>query len=235
MKLGQIIKSSLLTLAVAASVASAANYELVSQGATATATTTESYDLSTSNLFDGNTGTRWASEFLANQEVVIDLGSRKYIDKISLNWEAAFATQFKIQVSNDAINWDANRRTKYVTGTQAGIQEIVGDFSKHRYIKLLLEERALPAYGFSLYEVEVFTDNDLHHKAKSVDLFQFSDWGGLPKPECGYDNVGSISAQTNGHYFQTTTIYACVKGFDGQTGNHVYGWVPMASGDQLFE
>ncbi|MGL1934434.1 MAG: hypothetical protein OCD01_05420 [Fibrobacterales bacterium] len=57
----------------------------------------------------------------------------------------------------------------------------------------------------------------------------------MPKPECGYDNVGSISAQTNGHYFQTTTIYACVKGFDNSTGNHAYGWVPMASGQQLFE
>ncbi|MGL1934410.1 MAG: discoidin domain-containing protein [Fibrobacterales bacterium] len=233
MKLGHIIKASLLTLAVTASFATAADYELVSQGATVTASTTESWEYPASNLVDGNTGTRWASEFLDNQEIIIDLGSRKYIDKITLNWEAAFATAFKIQVSNDGIDWDGNRRSRSYSNDNAGIQEIVADFSNHRYVKIVLDTRKT-TYGFSLFEVEVFTDNDMHVKAKSLDLRNYSDWGGVPKPDCTYDNIGSIIAETNGHYTQTTVISACVKAHDGH-GGHIYGWVSLGSGSQLLE
>ncbi len=234
MTLGHIIKSSLVTLIAAASFVSAADYQLVSQGATVTASTTESYEYPASNLVDGNTGTRWASEFADNQEVIIDLGERKYIDKISLNWEAAYATEFEIQVSNDGIDWDKNRRPWHMNNDTEGVQEIVWDFSKHRYVKIVLKTRKTH-YGFSLFEVEVFTDNDLHTKTKTLDLRNYSDWGGVPKPECTYDNIGAIIAETNGHYSQTTVISACVKGFDGQTGSHIYGWVTLGSGSQLFE
>ena len=54
---------------------------------------------------DGNTGTRWSSAFSDPQWLEVDLGSSQSICQVGLNWEAAYATAFQVQVSADNVNW----------------------------------------------------------------------------------------------------------------------------------
>ncbi|MFA6494349.1 MAG: discoidin domain-containing protein, partial [Candidatus Paceibacterota bacterium] len=57
---------------------------------------------SASFAVDGNTATRWSSIAAVDpQWISVDLGGLKQISRVVLNWEAAYATAYTIQVSND--------------------------------------------------------------------------------------------------------------------------------------
>ena len=103
-------------LAVTPGRASAAG-ALLSQGRPATASSTENATFPASNAVDGNAGTRWSSAFADPQWVQVDLGATATIDQVTLNWEAAFARSFQIQVAlrhrpvhDDLLDHDRRRR-----------------------------------------------------------------------------------------------------------------------------
>src|ERR1700722_14055461 len=89
---------------------------LLSQGHPATASSTENASFPASNAVDGNTSTRWSSAFSDPQWLQVDLGSSQTICEVTLDWEAAYATAFQIQVSPDGTNWT----TVYSTTTGTG-------------------------------------------------------------------------------------------------------------------
>src|SRR5690349_5660954 len=70
---------------------------LLSQGKPATASSTENAGTPASAAVDGNTGTRWSSAFSDPQWLQVDLGDTATIDKVVLNWEAAYGTAYQIQ------------------------------------------------------------------------------------------------------------------------------------------
>lgn len=109
-----------------------------------------------SNLVDGNVGTRWSSAYSDNQSATIDLGSTKTVGKVILNWEAAYATAYKVQVSSDNSNWT----DVYSTTTGDGNFDII-HFApvSARYIRLVGQSRATQ-YGYSLWEFGVFAGNN---------------------------------------------------------------------------
>ncbi|MGL1902303.1 MAG: discoidin domain-containing protein [Fibrobacterales bacterium] len=230
------MKMALCAVTVVTTVATAANYQSVTGNALVTASTVESYEYSADKLIDGDQQTRWASEFADNQEVVIDLGSTQFIDKITLNWEAAFASKFKISLSNDGENWGADYRGVYERAGLNGAQEFVQDFGAHRYIKLELIERATD-YGFSLFEIEVFQDLDLHYQAKTITLKNvYSDYiaKGLPKPECTWSTLGTMVIEGAGRWYTNTNAYICLS-YAAPDQAQTTGWVPFALGSALAE
>ena len=84
--------------AVAVGSAHAAEVPL-SQGKTATASSTENPGpFPASAAVDGNTGTRWSSAFSDPQWLRVDLGATATICQVVLNWEAAYARAFQIQL-----------------------------------------------------------------------------------------------------------------------------------------
>ena len=102
---------------------------------------------------DGNTGTRWASSWTATNWIYVDLQATYNITRVKLTWEAAYAASFQIQVSSDATNWTPI----YSTTTGAGgIQDLTGLSGTGRYVRMYGTVRGLPAYGYSLYEFEVY-------------------------------------------------------------------------------
>lgn len=109
------------------------------------------------NINDGKATTRWASDFLDNQWVTIDLGTSYTLDKVVLNWEAAFATSYKIQISDNNSSWtDAVTIT---SNTSGGIKTHALTNKKARYVRLFNQTRTSfngVKYGFSLWEVEVW-------------------------------------------------------------------------------
>lgn len=90
--------------ALAPSSAHAAD-QLLSQGRPATASSTENGTFPASAAVDGNTGSRWSSAFADPQWIRVDLGSVQQLSRVSLDWEAAYATAFQIQTSTDANTW----------------------------------------------------------------------------------------------------------------------------------
>src|SRR6266699_395976 len=101
---------------IAASTAAHAAPSLLSQGKTATASSTENAGTPASAAVDGNTGTRWSSAFSDPQWLQVDLGAPATISQVVLNWETAYATAFQIQVSTDATTWTSIYSTSTGTG-----------------------------------------------------------------------------------------------------------------------
>ncbi len=104
------------------------------------------------NAFDGNSGTRWSSEFSDPQWIYVDLGSEKNVSRVKLSWEAAYAKAYIIQVSNDAQEWD----DVYSTTTGDGAtDDITFETKSARYVRMYGTQRSTP-YGYSLWEFEVY-------------------------------------------------------------------------------
>ena len=116
----------------------------------ATASSVENAGTPASAAVDGNTGTRWSSAFSDPQWLQVDLGSSMTICQVELNWEAAYATAFQIQVSNDAANWTSI----YNTTTGTGGDQTLNVSGTGRYIRMYGTARATP-YGYSLWEFTV--------------------------------------------------------------------------------
>ncbi len=107
-------------------------------------------------LVDGDTQTRWASDYAEPQQVSIDLGRPVSIETLRLTWENAFATDYAVSTSHDGQAWvttyngtnpaDAPDRTL----NAVPMKDVVA-----RHVRLELKKRVKPAWGFSLYEIEV--------------------------------------------------------------------------------
>src|SRR5690242_19698782 len=89
---------------------------LISQGRPATVSSTENATFPASAAVDGNTGTRWSSAFADPQWLQVDLGATASITQVVLNWEAAYATAYQIQVSANGTSWTTISSTTTGTG-----------------------------------------------------------------------------------------------------------------------
>src|SRR5687767_10049990 len=74
-----------------------AHTEELKLSATATSSSNETATLSPDKALDGNTTTRWSSAFSDPQWIRLDLGSKKSINRVVLNWEAAYSKSYEIQ------------------------------------------------------------------------------------------------------------------------------------------
>jgi PKD repeat protein len=128
---------------------------LISQGKTAVASSEENSQyagyLPATNVTDGNTATRWASNTTDNEWIYIDLGSSQSFDRIVLLWEVAYASSYKLQTSTDAQTWT----DIYSTTTGDGGADTIDVKASGRYVRMLGVARATQ-YGYSLWEFEIF-------------------------------------------------------------------------------
>ncbi|MCR5738094.1 MAG: discoidin domain-containing protein [Eubacterium sp.] len=107
---------------------------------------------------DGTLGTRWESEW-GNQEewIYVDLGKVTQITGVKLYWEGAYAKKYRIQTSNDEENWTTVDTNNNCTGGN----EERNVTTSARYVRLYMTEKQLPAYGYSLYEFEIYGLNGI--------------------------------------------------------------------------
>ena len=119
----------------------------------ATASSSQNSSFTPQQAFDGNTtSTRWSSEFSDPQWLEVDLGSTQSICQVQLYWEAAYATGFQIQTSNDGTNWTP----VYSTTTGTGGTQTLDVSGSGRYLRMYGTARATQ-YGYSLWELEAFS------------------------------------------------------------------------------
>jgi endoglucanase Acf2 len=103
------------------------------------------------NAVDADSGSRWSSLFTDDEWIYVDLGSVQSLSQIVLNWEGAYGSSYKIQVSDDATMWtDAFSET-----AGDGGEDVINLSATGRYVRMLGVARATP-WGYSLYEFEVY-------------------------------------------------------------------------------
>jgi hypothetical protein len=108
---------------------------------------------------DGSYGSRWSSNYTDNEWVYVDLGGEKEVGSVVLNWESAYAKAYKLQVSDDAVNWKDIYET---TSGKGEVETITFAPVKTRYVKMMGLKRATQ-WGYSLYELAVY-DNKTKEK-----------------------------------------------------------------------
>ena len=158
-------------LAFSAAPASAADSRDVAREGTATARST--YSLSGSfaaaHVNDGDAATRWGSRYTrtnpndtydtAGEWVQIALAEPTYILKVVLDWEAAYSTDYEIQVSQDGAEWTSLRRVTTPTGQAVGgrlVQQSDVDTSDAWSYVRILSHSVATKYGLSLYSFQVW-------------------------------------------------------------------------------
>lgn len=123
------------------------------------APTSASDGTSPASATDGNATTRWIADRTGSPDaswLQVDLGKVQKIGAVRLFWEASYASQYKLQVSDDGSTW----RDAYATpaaGSDGGTDLVALDASG-RYVRMQTVKRALTSYGVSVWELEVFGD-----------------------------------------------------------------------------
>lgn len=131
---------------------------------TTVASTEENAAFSSAKATDGDAGTRWASSFAnASEWIYVDLGSNYNINRVVLKWEAAFATQYKVQISTDNV-FTENETVNTQTASDGGTDDLTVS-GTGRYIRILCTTKALAPYGYSLFEIEAYGSASTARKA----------------------------------------------------------------------
>jgi hypothetical protein len=104
------------------------------------------------NAVDGNTTTRWGSAYSDPQWITVDLGTTHTLNRVKLNWEAAYGRAYQIQTSTNGTSWSSIHST---TSGDGGIDDVPVTGSG-RYVRVQGTQRGLPQYGYSLWELEVY-------------------------------------------------------------------------------
>lgn len=153
-------------------------------------------DNAASAAFDGDFQTRWESHHKVDPSwLACELESRENINKIEIIWERAAAAVYKIQISDDALNWKTVFNEKNSSGKKDLI--ILGK-QKARYIRLLGIQRATE-WGYSIYEFKIDYIDDAkipqapsHLSIKAVDNVNFVNWDDNSETDLyGYNIYGS--------------------------------------------
>ncbi|WP_020523840.1 ThuA domain-containing protein [Catelliglobosispora koreensis] len=124
----------------------------VAQGKPATASSVESGSAHVAaNAVDGNATTRWGSAYSDPQWITVDLGGSYNLNRVRLNWEAAFGRAYQIQTSPDNVAWT----TVYTTATSDGGVDDVTVTGTGRYVRVYGTQRATQ-WGYSLWDFNVY-------------------------------------------------------------------------------
>ncbi|MEU5694844.1 penicillin acylase family protein [Actinosynnema sp. NPDC020468] len=110
------------------------------------------YDSPPSNAVDGKPDTRWASDWSDNQWIRLDLGASRTVGRVVLSWESAYASGYRIELSNDGTAWQEVFHTSVGDGGQ---DVVVFPPSPARFVRMTGIQRATD-YGYSLYELEAY-------------------------------------------------------------------------------
>ncbi len=106
-----------------------------------------------SRAVDGNTGTRWASDWSDDQWIQIDLGAANLVKRVTLDWERAHGQAYRIELSGDGANWQSAWST---TAGDGGLDTALFTGTTARYVRVHGVQRGTK-WGYSLHEVGVYS------------------------------------------------------------------------------
>lgn len=117
---------------------------------------------STKRLGTGTPAEQWDPNF--EQWMMVDLGEEYGITRIVINWEAAYAKKYTVQGSLDGTEFFDVTDGE---ATDAGEQKL-DSFEKFtaRYVRIVCKEPKTAKYGYSIYELEVYSEDVIDENSK---------------------------------------------------------------------
>ncbi len=106
--------------------------------------------------FDGDTSSRWESAHNTDPSwLLVDLGASYDLSQVVIRWEAANASNYSLQGSNDGNQWSALiTSSSGVFGERVDTHPVAGSY---RYVRMYGESRSVGNnWGYSIWELEVF-------------------------------------------------------------------------------
>jgi hypothetical protein len=138
----------------------------------ASASTTRSGNLP-AYVYDQNFATRWESIQSADvdgasvdpQWLSLDFGATVFLSQVQIDWQAACAKDYELQMSNDQVTW-TTLANGTVTGNTVGSPVTPTSWipsvdspvlaGRGRYLRVYMTARCDPQYGDSIYEMREF-------------------------------------------------------------------------------
>lgn len=167
------MKKVLLIVFWALSICAVQSQTLISQGKTAWASSAEGGNTA-ANAVDGQLSTRWGSNWSGDANPAdawwaVDLGKDYYIYYVDIHWENAYATDYKIQVSDDQ---SFATYTDIATVSKSdGKEDVVttNNLVKGRYLRMKGIARST-GYGYSFWEFAVYGSETLNPVPVTIDI-----------------------------------------------------------------
>ncbi len=125
---------------------------LVSQGKPTAVSSTQQGNVGASAV-DGSLTTRWESLATPPQWISVDLGVPTRINRVVIKWEAAYASAYSVQISNEGSAWTDAYATSSGNG---GTDEIFLAPVETRFVRVYCAQRGTN-YAFSIFELEVYS------------------------------------------------------------------------------
>ncbi|WP_051433407.1 discoidin domain-containing protein [Promicromonospora kroppenstedtii] len=145
-----LVTALLLTLAGPAPAQAQEDPVLISQGRPAVASSLEKPEFPARQAVDGNPNTRWSSAFSDPQWLRIDLGRVTTVNRVEIDWEVSYATDYRIELSTDGESWE----THWV-GAGDGGNDVMNILGEARYVRMYSGARSGTA-GNSIWEMRVY-------------------------------------------------------------------------------
>jgi hypothetical protein len=117
-----------------------------------TASDSETNSTAAALACDGNNSTRWSSTAGDNHWLQVDLGRSATVCGLTILWETAFGTHYRIETSDDGRQWTTVYKTRQGDGHTDIIQFAP---TRARYVKFIGSQRGT-SWGYSIWELDLW-------------------------------------------------------------------------------
>ena len=136
---------------LAASLASGADEQLPPRGEwRATASSAPARGMAPAMAIDGDPSTKWDGNLASGHWLQVDMGRQALIGGVILQWDEAYAPEYKIEYSVDGQHWQTAFQTSDSLG---GVDYALFPSVRARYLRLASPQNSANA-GVSLFEFE---------------------------------------------------------------------------------
>lgn len=136
---------------------------------------------------DGNQSSRWESDFSDPQFIIVDLATTYALNRVEIDWEAAYATQYQIQLSNDKQQWTT---ASSITSGNGGTDVFNLNGQNARYIRMYGTQRTTirnVQYGYSIFEFKVYGEAATNNASLSSILINGNAFTAFSSNQYNYD------------------------------------------------
>jgi beta-glucosidase len=199
----------------------------LNRSATASSEQSSAYPPSAATGVGARAGSAWSSAASGGpQWLAVNLGADQQICAVGLDWGAAYATAYLIQVSTDGAHWT----TIYSTSASAGGNQSLRVSGSGDYIRMYATAGANPR-GYSLSGFHVYTTAAATDAADTAS----TDTAAAVKPAasatyCGMDDE-ALNQPTTASSLQTS-VFPAANATDGSLGTR---WSSASSDPQWLE
>lgn len=184
-------------------VAEGEDRENIALGKRAIACHTEQDSLSPAMAVDGDGATRFAAGGSCQHDTwyILDLGDTFDLSSVKIRWEAAHPSQYALEVSDNGKDFTVAATVEAADGGWVGTTLS----ATGRFLRIRELQRAMPAYGFSIWELGVYGKrNTARPNTDAYDVVS-------PEPSVG----GTVTLTADGFVPRGTQVTVTVEPDEG--------------------